>query len=163
MNTNQVKNEDEGIATVAGRGGEESLISYGTLDIENQYVQPATTQPVAAIPIIESTPYLPDQQQQQQQQPHVDRYLYITQGPPVINDEYILVQPNRNDPREEGMLWCAIVGCLFSWIPLIGCLTFAVNADAPLGSPRRCYAKTACSIAMVVILFNIFFWSFGIR
>eukprot|EP00981_Chlorochromonas_danica_P002983 scaffold601_cov170-Ochromonas_danica.AAC.44 len=67
------------------------------------------------------------------------------------------VREDRPDPLPQ-LLVCAIVGCLFSWIPIIGCLTWIVNITAPPGSPRRIWANTACAIATLVVFFNIFFW-----
>jgi hypothetical protein len=57
------------------------------------------------------------------------------------------------------LLPCAIVGCAFSWIPIIGCVTWAVNCNAPPNSPRRFWATMACAVAMTIALFNIIFWS----
>jgi hypothetical protein len=56
------------------------------------------------------------------------------------------------EDHSPGMLICAITGCLFSWIPFIGCLTFILNADAPQGSTRKVFAFTACGISMIVVV-----------
>jgi hypothetical protein len=64
------------------------------------------------------------------------------------------IQPAIED-HSPGMVFCAIIGCVFSWIPFIGCLTFILNADAPQGSTRKVFAFTACGIAMIVVVLEI--------
>jgi hypothetical protein len=49
-------------------------------------------------------------------------------------------------------------GRLFSWIPIVGFVTFAVNTDAPRGSARSAVANAACGIGTVVAVFNVIFW-----
>eukprot|EP01031_Cornospumella_fuschlensis_P043070 gene43070-52636_t len=51
------------------------------------------------------------------------------------------------DPQAKFLLPCAIVGCMFSWIPIVGCLTYAINCNAPARSARRAWATTACTVA----------------
>jgi hypothetical protein len=110
-------------------------------DLENQYVQPTE-----AIP------------------------AYAYTGPQVIYISHVARDPifylpeepdyhDRVEDRNSGMLICAIVGFVFSWIPIIGFLTYCMNTDAPQGSPRRLYAISSCCIAMIVAVFNIIFWA----
>jgi hypothetical protein len=80
------------------------------------------------------------------------RYVYVQQP------ETVYVRGGA-DPN-PGMTACAMCGCLFSWIPIVGCITFIVNCDAPPGTQRRSFATMALIIACIVILFNIFFWPF---
>lgn len=60
-----------------------------------------------------------------------------------------------NDPR----LPCTIMGFCFSWIPLVGFMTYLCNLDAPSDSLRARYARGACMVAVFVIIFNLFFWT----
>lgn len=58
------------------------------------------------------------------------------------------------DPREQ----CAFMGCLFSWIPIVGFITFCINCDAPMHSRRSYWSNMACIVATVVLFFNLIFW-----
>ncbi len=60
----------------------------------------------------------------------------------------------ERDPGED----CALMGCLLSWIPIIGVITFFVHCDAPPESRRAYWARTACIIASLVVFFNLVFW-----
>lgn len=64
------------------------------------------------------------------------------------------------------MLPCAVIGALCSFIPLIGCLTYAVNWDAPQHTSRRRWANAALAVALVVIVvyvaFCVIFFSLSI-
>jgi hypothetical protein len=64
----------------------------------------------------------------------------------------IIVQ--QRDPGEH----CAFIGCLLSWIPLIGFVTFIIHCDAPSESRRSYWAKTACIISSLIVFFNVVFW-----
>lgn len=70
----------------------------------------------------------------------------------------IYVPPEIPPDDRDSFTWCAIVGFIFSWIPLIGFATFIFNADAPAGSARRSFSQMACFVSMLVVIFNIFFW-----
>jgi hypothetical protein len=85
-------------------------------------------------------------------EPTVERvnYILIPEALPAA------VPPNEEDTK----LACAAVGCVFSWIPIVGFVTFAVNTDAPRGSPRAAMANAACGIGTLVAAFNIIFWAF---
>ena len=48
-------------------------------------------------------------------------------------------------PMEEDES-CARCGCIFSFIPLVGWVSFCVNQSAPEGSRKKQLAKTACYI-----------------
>lgn len=103
----------------------------------------STAPPVVAQPVLE--------------QP--TRIIYVAEAPVYAqyNSPYVL--DDVADPH-PGLLGCAIIGFIFSWIPIIGFITYCINFDAPLNSQRRLFAHMACLIAMIVLLFNIFFWSF---
>ena len=78
------------------------------------------------------------------------------------HQEYFLENEDERDPNEE-MLPCAICGFIFSWIPLVGMITFCVNMNAPRRSLRRTFAQSACCVATFVILFNLIFWPAAYR
>lgn len=86
--------------------------------------------------------------------------IYATEVQPVqmlvVQQEEILPPPNDAD---DPWVACTLCGLLFSWIPIIGCLTFVANMNAPRNSLRAALARAACSVAMLVVLFNIIFWS----
>jgi hypothetical protein len=69
-------------------------------------------------------------------------------------------QPNSHviiyerDPGED----CAQIGCLLSWIPIIGIVTCCVNMDAPSDSPRAYWSRIAFVISCVVIALNIVYF-----
>lgn len=70
---------------------------------------------------------------------------------------------NIENPQEiidqnAAMIPCAFCGLFFAWIPIVGCLTFAFNLDAPRYSLRFALARAACAIALIVVFFNIIFW-----
>jgi hypothetical protein len=58
------------------------------------------------------------------------------------------------DPGED----CAQIGCLLSWIPIIGIITCCVNMDAPSDSPRAYWSRIAFGISCVVIALNIVYF-----
>lgn len=65
---------------------------------------------------------------------------------------------DMRDPHQE-CLPCAIVGFIFSWIPIIGIATWIFNMDAPRNTMRSIFSQSACCVATFVIIFNIIFWS----
>jgi hypothetical protein len=81
-------------------------------------------------------------------------YVAVQEGPyPGMYRQEDGLQP---DPG----IVCAAIGLAFSWIPIVGCLTFAINANAPRNSARFSLASAACAVSSLVVLFNIIFWSF---
>lgn len=54
----------------------------------------------------------------------------------------------EGEPGEE----CAFFGCLFSWIPFIGIITFIANFDAPPHTRRGFWARWAMIISSLMIL-----------
>lgn len=50
---------------------------------------------------------------------------------------------------------CARVGCIFSWIPLVGWIAWAANMNRPVGSSARRLGNTACVVATVVFIVNV--------
>ena len=60
----------------------------------------------------------------------------------------------EGEPGEE----CALFGCLFSWIPFVGIITFIINFDAPPHTRRGFWARWALIIALVILISNIVFW-----
>lgn len=63
--------------------------------------------------------------------------------------------PHIHEDGEE----CALVGCIFSWIPLVGFITYAVHWPAPYYSRRAFWARTALTISLVVLIMNVIYWS----
>lgn len=61
-----------------------------------------------------------------------------------------------HDPGEP----CAFWGCMFSWIPIVGFVTFCMNADAPPYTRRAYWSNIACMIATFVLLINLLYWPF---
>lgn len=97
---------------------------------------------LSAVEVIPYTPEYP-----------VERVIVInTIDPPVNISRY------RED-NNSGFALCAIIGFMFSWIPIIGFLTFCLNIDAPPGTERRLWSNAACLVSSLVILFNIIFWT----
>lgn len=73
----------------------------------------------------------------------------------------VFIQP-RDDAmadREDFLLPCTICGTIFSFIPIVGFVTFCVNSDAPRTSMRYNLASLACAISIFVVFFNLFFFS----
>ena len=60
-----------------------------------------------------------------------------------------------HDPGED----CAQIGCLLSWIPIVGIITCCVNLDAPSDSPRAYWSRIAFVISCVVIALNIVYFT----
>ena len=89
--------------------------------------------------------------------------MYYRTGPAtdVYPSGYEQSQPQQSvviyerDPEED----CARIGCLFSWIPIIGIITCCVNMDAPSDSPRALWSRIALVVACVVICLNIIYFA----
>ena len=63
-------------------------------------------------------------------------------------------------PEDPALLSCAVLGCIFSWIPCIGCSTFILHIDGLFkhqGSTRGVFAALSCSIAMFATMTLIVF------
>jgi len=119
-------------------------------DIENgtaykERVTIATAVPTNSIVYIDGRPY----QEMPQQQPQVF----------VISRDAADYDYNRRGSDNDPRLPCTIMGFCFSWIPLIGVLTYLCNLDAPSDSLRARYARGACMVATIVVIFNLFFWT----
>jgi hypothetical protein len=89
-------------------------------------------------------------------------HIYPSENiPPCTNRVVFVIDPPIEiDRNERIMLPCAIIGFMFSWIPLIGFIAYLANLDAPFNSPQSAWAASACFVAGVVALFNIVFWAF---
>ncbi len=61
-------------------------------------------------------------------------------------------------PEPEHGEECAEIGCMLSWIPIIGLLNFLLNLDAVPNSRRQYFATMSCYIASFIIVANIIFW-----
>ncbi len=109
----------------------------------SQYHDVEASAPVYAVPIV-----------------HEPQVEVVRPTPATI----IYVRDNQEqfvDPDPHpGMLPCAMFGCIFAWIPLIGIINFLVNMNAPHNSRRRMFAQSSCFIASFIIFFNILFWPF---
>lgn len=67
------------------------------------------------------------------------------------------LEPYGEGPGED----CAQIGCMFSWIPIVGCVTCFLHADAPPNSKREIWASRACVVSTIVtIALVVFFTSF---
>lgn len=64
-----------------------------------------------------------------------------------------------NEAEYDPWVSCAAIGLVFSWIPIVGILTFCFNANAPRNSLRHSLATMALLVSFMVLLFNIIFWS----
>ena len=92
------------------------------------------------------------QRQQYQQQ----RYVAYQQQQPYVRtyqqqpDGVVYVQIEEEDDS------CARVGCIFSWIPLVGWITYCANMSTAVpGSSRWRLARTAGVVATIVFLINV--------
>lgn len=81
--------------------------------------------------------------------------------PPNYNQHEEAVQPqnNQNFQQESPMKYCAICGCVFSWIPIVGLITYCVNWNAPRGSQTRMWASIALCVSLAIIIFNLLYWT----
>lgn len=114
--------------------GDVSQIAHGT-----PYEEPATAVPVyyrrpAALP--EMVPVTP---------PH-GYGTAVGHAAPLLAD--------FREPGED----CAQIGCLFSWIPIIGFITCCYHIDAPPLSRREYFAHRACCVATIIVVVNLIFW-----
>eukprot|EP00518_Triparma_eleuthera_P008282 CAMPEP_0182479136 /NCGR_PEP_ID=MMETSP1319-20130603/33674_1 /TAXON_ID=172717 /ORGANISM="Bolidomonas pacifica, Strain RCC208" /LENGTH=110 /DNA_ID=CAMNT_0024680543 /DNA_START=21 /DNA_END=350 /DNA_ORIENTATION=+ len=50
---------------------------------------------------------------------------------------YSAVQVSVPQNEQQGDATCAWCGCMFSWIPIVGFITYCYNHDAPDGSERQ--------------------------
>lgn len=128
----------------------EDHVNFNTVTAKE--VEPTTPQ-IIAEPYYENTSFRP---------PQVLYVTYANQQPSTIErrPSLIILDNNADDNRDgeedsRPLLWCAIIGFLFSWIPIIGFLTFCLNSNAPVRSQRAVFAHMACFVAGVVVFLNI--------
>ena len=82
--------------------------------------------------------------------------IYIIEEQPTHGAR---MEPMGSRPdTNPGMVICAIIGLSFSWIPIVGFVTFCANIDAPKGSFRQILASTACCISTFLFIFCFLFW-----
>jgi hypothetical protein len=74
---------------------------------------------------------------------------YQADGYPQLSAPDLIVY--ERDEGEE----CAQIGCLFSWIPIVGIITCCVNLDAPCDSKRGYWARIAFCVSVIVIIANV--------
>mmetsp|Transcript_20393 Transcript_20393/g.18531 ORF Transcript_20393/g.18531 Transcript_20393/m.18531 type:complete len:151 (-) Transcript_20393:143-595(-) len=85
-----------------------------------------------------------------------ERYYHYSSRSNVIQGPYYETPGlDYKEPGED----CAFIGCLFSWIPIVGFITCCLNADAPPMSKREYWAHRACMVASLILLFNLVFWA----
>jgi hypothetical protein len=80
-------------------------------DIENQVKNSETTEMTETLQAQDCTEVIYSSE---------PRYIYV-QEPEIVYDS------GGADPN-PGMTGCAMCGCLFSWIPIVGCITFMLTA-----------------------------------
>lgn len=125
----------------------ESLLQRtGNTEIKVDMKQPSDIESSSETKVTETIAVL-----QQPRPPTEARYLYFPQ------QQWFIVTTEEDDYSTLTM--CSMIGFIFSWIPIIGFLTFLWNFDAPLGSRRRLYAQMAGAVSSFVILFNLIFWA----
>jgi len=77
-------------------------------------------------------------------------YVTYAQPPPPPRSVVVVSNGYRDDPT------CAQLGCVFSLcVPLIGCITYCWNSDAPRGSARKRWANYALWTAFIVCVIAI--------
>lgn len=65
--------------------------------------------------------------------------------------QYVVVQPSRVYIEDDAT--CAQCGCALALcFPIVGCITYCVNADAPFGTQRRKWARLALTTALITFL-----------
>ena len=121
---------------------------------QQQYVQPQYVQPGQSGYPASGLPHVQPGQQ-----------VYVMQNPQTGEQQFVVVNPNAPQPQtiivqgDTGPYvddyWCALIGLLFSWIPLVGFFTCCINAGAPAGSLTRRYAIAAGVVAAVVLILYI--------
>lgn len=94
-------------------------------------------------------------------------YAYAGQPPPgyqvvFVEDSGGFYPPGSSvvvvDSADNEDAQCALCGLCFSWLVLVGWITFCMNISAPPGSRRRRYAQQACGVATTVFILNIIFY-----
>lgn len=93
--------------------------------------------------------------------------IVATNVHPVEQEKRVVVVTYQDVPPSSevdgSQISCAVIGLIFSWIPIVGLITFCVNCDAPRGSVRYSIASAALMISILVLLFNLLFWSIFLR
>ena len=79
----------------------------------------------------------------------------LERRPSVIILDNNNVENNVDGVEDSRLLCCAIIGFIFSWIPIIGFLTFCLHSNAPVRSQRAVFAHMACFVAGIVVFLNI--------
>jgi hypothetical protein len=86
----------------------------------------------------------------------------VVQEDPISHNQIVYVVERDREMAQEDRngagMCCVLFGFIFSWIPIVGILTYIVNCDAPRGSPRAFWATAALCVSLFVLLFNIVFW-----
>ena len=60
----------------------------------------------------------------------------------------------REQPSEDTT--CAQVSCILApFIPIVGCVSFCVNSDAPKDSQRRRLANLGCALATTIFVIYV--------
>ncbi len=115
---------------------------------------------VRAVPITIAVPLANITGNPQHYEPS-DRVVYVSEQNVPRRTQYCVSQQNgqQNFQQESSMKCCAICGCLFSWIPIVGLITYCVNLNAPRGSQTRIWASTAFCVSLVIIIINLLIWT----
>ncbi|ELR18998.1 uncharacterized protein ACA1_234460 [Acanthamoeba castellanii str. Neff] len=120
-------------------------------------------------------PGIYQQQQQQQQQQFQPQQQYAPYPGPYVQQQHPVVAVHMAPPvyhdyhhhHHDEHLGCARLGCLLSWIPLIGLITFVLNVGAPMGSRRRRLAWISLFVAAFMVcsslglVFVLYFTAFA--
>jgi hypothetical protein len=133
-------------------------------------VKPASNSSPVTKPVFVEEPY----KEKSGDKPAIASPVVISEPPPALGvyveteslDDgssrsryYPIYSPLRSsNDNNDFMLGCSIIGCLLAWVPIVGCITFCLNLDAPGGSPRRFFSTLALMISLFVLFFNIFYW-----
>lgn len=129
--------------TIPGNGSAAAAQSIPSDTIVAKNVEPTTPQ------IIAEAFHEPNMSQPPQ-------IVYVTySSSPANRRPYPFSDAEINDNDRENGLWCVMLGFLFSWIPIIGIITFCLNLNAPARSQRAVFANLACFVAGLVIFLNI--------
>ena len=96
--------------------------------------------------------------------PESQEPIVATNVQPADNQERVFVVsyqevPPASESEYDPWVSCAAVGLIFSWIPIVGILTFCLNINAPRNSLRYSLASMALLVSFLVLLFNLIFWS----